>query len=67
MKIRWLSSLLFLGLVTVASPLANTKQKTSLSTSVPPETLLLTQAGRIVEGCSSGDPITFIAASPYGY
>ena len=48
MKIRLLSFLLSIGLVTVISPLANAKQITSLPTSVPPETLLLTQAGRSV-------------------
>lgn len=48
MKIRLLSFLLSIGLGTVISPLANAKQIISLPTSVPPETLLLTQAGRSV-------------------
>ncbi len=48
MKIWLLSFLLSIGLVTVISPSANAKQITSLPTSVPPETLLLTQAGRSV-------------------
>jgi hypothetical protein len=48
MKIRLLSFLLFVSLVTVASPSADAKQITSLPTSVPPETLLLTHVGRTV-------------------